>query len=33
MDYKWLVSLVIVRAGIAICLWQYLETPRKQLLV
>ena len=33
MDYKWLVSSLIVVAGIAIGLWQYLETRRKQLLV
>jgi hypothetical protein len=33
MDYKWLVSSLIVAAGIAIGLWQYLETRRKQLLV
>lgn len=33
MDYKWLLSSLIVVAGIAIGLWQYLETRRKQLLV
>jgi Phosphoribosyl transferase domain len=33
MDYKWLVSSLLVVAGIAIGLWQYLEARRKQLLV
>jgi hypoxanthine-guanine phosphoribosyltransferase len=33
MDYKWLASSLLVVVGIAIGLWQYIETRRKQLLV
>ena len=33
MDYQWLVSALIVAAGLAIGLWQYFESRRKQLLI